>query len=194
MTKTTHLFAIVICVGILTVGCDNMRNDNRYKPLEKSDFFEDGSSSRPLVKGTVPRGHLEADDHLYRGKVDGKHVETFPFPITEDIMKRGQERYNIYCAVCHDGEGTGNGMVVQRGFKKPLPFHEERLQKAPVGYFFDVMTNGFGTMSSYKGEIKPEDRWAIAAYIRALQDRKNVSVKELSKEEAHKLASKGDHH
>ena len=160
-------------------GCDNMRDDNRYKPYEESSFFKNQSLHRDPLEGTVARGQLRSNDHLYRGKLDNKTAETFPFEVTPQVLKRGEERYNIYCSVCHDRLGYGQGMVVQRGFKTPPAFHEERLQKAPVGYFFEVMTQGFGEMAPYAAEVTPEDRWAIAAWIRTLQESQNVPSSEI---------------
>lgn len=161
------LFALI---AFSAAGCDNdMRDRSRLKPYEKSAFFSDQRSSRPLVPGTVPRGFLREDDHLYRGKVEGQLAQTFPYPMDIEKIKRGRERYDIYCAACHDRVGTGRGMVVQRGFPKPVSFHDERIANSPPGYYFDIITNGFGNMPSYASQIKPEDRWAIIAYIRALQ-------------------------
>lgn len=182
---------------ILTVftGCDNeMRNQSKYKPLRESDFFADGMTSRPLVEGTVARGALRSDELLYTGKTDGKHSAVFPFEIDEEVLKRGQQRYDIYCSVCHDKLGNGRGMVVQRGFKQPSSFHIDRLRDAPPGYFFDVMTNGFGTMNSYAAQVKAYDRWAIAAYIRALQLSQHAELSDVPADEAVKLAAKEETH
>jgi len=122
-----------------------------------------------LVANTVPRGLLRADTHLNEGRVDGQLATTFPMAITPAVMQRGQERFNVFCSPCHGRTGSGNGMVVQRGFRAPPSYHEDRLRNAPVGYFFDVMTNGFGAMQDYASQVPVADRWAIAAYIRALQ-------------------------
>jgi hypothetical protein len=146
-----------------------MHNQPKYRGLRPSTFFADGSSARPLVEGTIARGTLEDDDAFYTGKVDSAMVKEFPFPIDEKVLDRGQERYNIYCSPCHDRTGSGNGIVVQRGFKQPPSYHIERLRQADVGYFFDVITNGFGAMPDYRAQVAPRDRWAIIAYIRALQ-------------------------
>lgn len=155
---------------LLLAGCRaDMQNQPYKRPLAESDFFADKRSARPLVEGTVARGFERADTYLYTGKI-GKEVGNFmPFPVTAEVMKRGQQRFNIYCSPCHGEAGDGNGMIVQRGLKRPPSYHNERLRKAPIGYFFDVMTNGFGAMLDYSQQVKPEDRWAIAAYIRALQ-------------------------
>lgn len=148
---------------------DDMRNQPRYEPYERSEFFADGRSSRPPVEGTVARGQLKDSDHLYTGKIDGKLATTFPFPVTDTVMARGRDRFEIFCAPCHDMVGSGKGMVVRRGFKEPPSFHIDRLRQAPPGHFVDVMTIGFGAMYPYADRVSAEDRWAIAAYIRALQ-------------------------
>jgi len=141
----------------------------KYVPEYGSTFFADGRSERQPVTGTVARGELRSDELLYTGKVNGAVADAFPFAITAADLSRGRERYNIYCSPCHDYTGSGNGMIVQRGFPAPPSFHIERLRQAPAGHFFDVETNGFGLMYSYASRVPPEDRWRIAAYIRALQ-------------------------
>ncbi len=172
------LFMIIGCEGTTDIERlrQEMYNQSRFEPLEKNSFFADNRSSRPWIKGTVARGHLRIDAHLYTGIVDGKPAETFPFPITRDVILRGKERYNIYCSPCHGYEGDGRGMVVRRGMKQPPSYHIERLQNETPGYFFDVMTNGFGAMYSYASRIKPRDRWAIIAYVRALQLSQNATL------------------
>jgi mono/diheme cytochrome c family protein len=172
-------------------GCtQDMKDQPRYEPYEPTIFFEDGRSERPLIEGTVARGQLREDAHLYTGKVNGKNADTFPFPIDEEIIKRGQQRYNIYCIVCHDGVGTGKGMIVQRGFKAPDSFHTQRLKEAPVGYFYDVITNGFGVMSNYAEQVSVWDRWAIVAYIRALQLSQHASLNDVPSNEQALLGKK----
>jgi mono/diheme cytochrome c family protein len=162
--------ALVVVLAVLAAGCrQDMHDAARYDPLEASAFFPDGQAARPLVTNTVARGQLREDDHLYRGRVNGQLAETFPMPVTGELMARGQERFNVFCVPCHGPTGSGNGTVVQRGFRAPPSYHEERLRMAPVGYFFDVMTSGFGAMQDYAAQIPVADRWAIAAYIRALQ-------------------------
>jgi hypothetical protein len=146
-----------------------MFNQPRYKPQGPSDFFADGRAGRPAVAGTVPRGHLKDDEHFYTGKVDGKLATTFPFLVTRAVLERGRERYDVFCAPCHDRVGNGNGVIVLRGLKHPPSLHDERLRNAPAGHFFDVITNGLGAMQDYSAQIPPRDRWAIIAYIRALQ-------------------------
>jgi hypothetical protein len=153
-----------------------MHDAPRYEPLEASTFFADGRSSRTLVANTVARGQLKEDRHLYEGIVDGKPAETFPMPVTAEVMARGHERFNVFCSPCHGRTGEGDGMIVQRGFRKPPSFHEDRLRNAPVGYFFDVMTHGFGAMQDYSAQVPVADRWAIAAYVRALQFSQRATV------------------
>jgi mono/diheme cytochrome c family protein len=171
---------VLVLVPLGAGGCrQQMAEQPRHDPLEASAFFRDGRAARPLVPGTVPRGHLREDEHLYTGKVGGKLVESFPFPVTKEILERGRERFNIYCSPCHDQLGTGEGMIVRRGFRQPPSYHTDRLRELPVGHFFDVMTNGFGAMPSYAVQIPVEDRWAIVAYIRALQLSQNAKLAEL---------------
>jgi len=159
----------------------------RYDSLDPSTFFDDGRSARPAVPGTVARGNLRVDAHLYTGKVDGVVVNTFPFPITRQVLERGRERYNIYCSPCHDYVGTGRGMIVRRGFQPPPSYHNDRLRTAPVGHFFDVITNGFGAMRSYADRVSPQDRWAIIAYIRALQLSQNAALADVPEKERAQL-------
>lgn len=164
-----RLLLLVASCAIL-VGCrQDMHDAPRYDPLESSTFFSNGASSRMPVVNTVARGQLNEDRHLFEGVVDGRPADTFPMPVTADVMARGQERFNVFCAPCHGRSGVGNGMIVQRGFRQPPSFHEDRLRNAPVGYFFDVMTHGFGAMQDYAAQVPVADRWAIAAFIRALQ-------------------------
>jgi mono/diheme cytochrome c family protein len=167
--------AIALSLGL--AGCRQDMHDNpRYEPLEESTFFENGGASRLLVANTVARGQLKEDEHLYTGKVNGQPATEFPMPVTADVMARGQERFNIYCSPCHGRTGEGNGMIVQRGFRQPPSYHEDRLLKAPPGYLFDVMTNGFGAMQDYASQVSVPDRWAIAAYIRALQLSRQATI------------------
>jgi mono/diheme cytochrome c family protein len=162
----------------------DMHDQPKAKPQSKSDFFVDGRTGRLPVEGTVARGDLREDDHLYRGRVDGVFATTFPFKIDAALMERGRERYNIYCAPCHGQTGLGNGMVIQRGFKVPAANqHIERLRNAPVGYWFDVITNGFGVMFGYASQIPVKDRWAIIAYVRALQLSRNATLDDIPEAE-----------
>jgi mono/diheme cytochrome c family protein len=190
---------------LLPAGCQQqMASQPSYKPLDPSTFYPDGRSARPLVAGTVPRGHLRTDVQLFAGTrhrvsrapVNGPwaqalrllggagagplgflatlntqedFVATFPFPITEDVMKRGHDRYMIYCVVCHDALGTGHGKIVERGYTPPPTYHSDRLRTVAVGHLFAVITEGYGSMPDYREQVPPRDRWAIVAYIRALQ-------------------------
>ena len=153
-----------------------MHDAPRYEVYEASASFADGRASRNPPVGTVARGQLRDDDWLYTGKVDGLPAEAFPFPIGEAEMQRGRERFNIYCTPCHGLLGDGRGMVVQRGLRQAASYHQERLRAAPVGYFFDVITNGFGAMQGYAEQIPPRDRWLIAAYVRALQLSQHATI------------------
>ena len=147
----------------------DMHDQPKYVPMRQSTFFADARSARPIVEGTVPRGHLRDDELMYTGKVGGQDATMFPAPIDAGTMARGRERFDIYCSPCHARTGLGDGMVVLRGYRRPPSLLQDRLRDAPVGHFFDVITNGFGAMPDYATQIRAEDRWAIIAYIRALQ-------------------------
>lgn len=195
MTK----LASIVVAGAVLCGCrQDMHDQPRYKPLEASPFFADRRSARPLPAGTVARGHLRSADPLfYTGRIRAGQVtaparqiaspggapsfapdlaDQFPFEVTMSVLRRGRERYEIFCTPCHGYTGYGNGMIVQRGFTPPPSYHTERLRNAPVGHFFDVITNGYGAMYSYAARVPVPDRWAIIAYIRALQLSQNVPV------------------
>jgi hypothetical protein len=175
---------------LITTGCrQDMHDQPRYKPLARSSFFEDGRASRPLVAGTIARGHLHEDTRLYTGKEGDDPITKFPFPITKALLERGQQRFNIYCSPCHDRAGTGLGMVVRRGLRRPPSYHIDRLRAAPVGYFFDVITNGFGAMPDYAAQIEPHDRWAIVAYIRVLQRSQNAKLTDVPPDKRASLGS-----
>jgi mono/diheme cytochrome c family protein len=180
---------VLLAAGALAAaGCrSDMHVQPRYDPLAPSTFFDDGRSARPEVPDTVARGHLRIDQHFYTGKVNGAPVDTFPFPITRDVLARGRARYNIYCTACHDYTGSGHGMIVQRGFPAPPSYHIDRLRQAPVGHFYDVITNGYGAMYSYAARVPPDDRWAIVAYIRALQMSQHATIDDVPPEERAKL-------
>jgi mono/diheme cytochrome c family protein len=168
----------LLALAIL-VGCRNdMHDQPRFKPLAKSDFYEDMRASRAPVENTVARGQLNEDTYFYTGKIGANPGDYMPAEVSvnQATLERGRERYNIYCAPCHSRTGDGNGMVPQRGYRHPPSYHQERLRKAPLGYFFDVMTNGFGAMPDYAVQITPEDRWKIVAYIRALQLSQNATA------------------
>ncbi len=168
-----------------------MQNQPKYKPLHESEFFSDHRSERPMVNDTVPRGYLRVDQARYAGKMGGKDVDYFPIPITRADLERGMDRFNIYCSPCHSRLGDGNGMIVRRGYMNPPSYYTDRLMKAPVGHFFDVMTNGFGAMPSYASRVTPDDRWRIAAYIRALQFSQSASINDVPPEDRAKLTAPG---
>jgi hypothetical protein len=177
-----------ILMGLGLFACQQkMADQPRYKPLAKSDFFDDQRASRPLVEGTVARGHLQADEYFYTGKINGQPVDRFPFPVTKGMLLRGQERYDIFCSPCHDRVGTGQGMIVRRGYRPPPSYHIDRLRTAPPGYFFDVISHGFGAMQDYAEQVPPEDRWAIVAYIRALQLSQNAKLADVPERERQSL-------
>jgi mono/diheme cytochrome c family protein len=175
-------------VLVAAAGCrQDMHDQPKFIPLRETSFFKSGRSERPLVKGTVARGQLREDDLLYTGTVDGKEVNEFPFPVTEAVVERGQQRFNIYCSPCHGRTGLGDGMIVRRGYRRPPSYFEARLMNAPVGHFFDVITNGFGAMPDYKAQVPVRDRWAIAAYIRALQLSEHATMDDVPPAERDKL-------
>ena len=181
---------------IALAGCrQDMHNQPKYIPLRSSDFFKDGRSARLPVEHTVPRDSLVTDTQFYKGgnawedeyfltgKVNGQPGDKVPLPVTKAVLERGHERFMIYCVPCHSRVGDGNGMIVSRGLKRPPSFHEDRLKKEPIGYFYDVMTRGFGAMKDYSSQVKPEDRWAIAAYIRALQLSQDAKLSDVPENE-----------
>src|SRR6185295_8231082 len=183
---TVLAFVLVAALG----GCrQDMHDQPKYIPLRPSDFFPDGRSARPLIEGTIARGHLNDDTAFYTGKgPDNKLLNTFPFPVTKDVILRGQQRFNVYCTPCHDRTGNGNGMVVRRGFRHPPTFHSDRLRQIPNGHIYDVITNGLGAMSDYASEIEARDRWAIVAYIRALQLSQQASINDVPADARGQLA------
>lgn len=193
--KICYLLLTAASLLFLT-GCrQDMQDQPKYRAYRESPFFKDGSSSRKLIEGSVARGLLQEDRALFVGKKDGpprpvssdpkaigeakypNDVTEFPIPITKEVLARGKDRYTIFCSVCHGPTGNGDGMIVRRGFKQPPSYHIEDLRQAPVGHFFDVQTNGWGVMKSYSAQITAPDRWAIIAYIRALQRAQNTDKK-----------------
>ena len=183
------LAASALAALVLLAGCrQDMHDAPRYKPLAESDFFADGASARPLPAGTVARGQLRDDKLFYTGRTpEGSLALEVPVPVTMELLRRGHERFDIFCSPCHGALGDGRGMVVQRGYKQPASLHDERLRRAPAGYFFYNITNGFGVMSSYASQIPPADRWAIVAYVRALQLSQHLDASRLSAEERARL-------
>ena len=163
-------FAYVLVALLLLGGCrKGMVEDGHIKPLEESQYFPNRMTARPPVEETVPRDQLNENSAFFQGEIAGRLVTGFPMPLTNDLLARGRERFDVYCSACHGRTGMGNGMVVQRGFPAPPTYHQKRLRDAPPGYFFGVITRGYGVMYSYADRVNPADRWAIVAYIRALQ-------------------------
>ena len=185
----TFGFLAMLAVALGASGCRrDMFKQPEEKPLERNTFFRDNQmASRPLPAHTIARGHLDADEAFYTGMIGGKLVTTFPFPITREVLLRGQERFDIYCAPCHGRAGDGKGMIPQRGFPQPPSYHIQRLRDAPVGHFFDVITRGYGIMYPYAARVDPRDRWAIAAYIRALQLSQDAKLSDAPADEQAKL-------
>src|SRR4029453_13858542 len=181
-----------LLVGLLLLaaaGCrQDMHNQPKAIPLRESMFFKDTSSARPVAEGTIARGTLQDDAAFFTGKAGALAVEALPFALTADVLDRGEQRFNIYCTPCHGLSGNGDGMIVRRGYRQPPSYHIDRLRAVPLGHFYDVMTNGFGAMPDYRGQISPRDRWAIAAYVRALQLSQHTPADELSQEERQKLS------
>lgn len=189
--RAPRLLAAAACLlAAGAAGCrQNMHNQAKVNTYAESDFFADGVGARPIPAHTVARGFLRDDEAAYTGLgAGGRPVTAFPLPVTMSLLERGQERYNVYCSPCHDRAGTGRGMIVQRGFTQPSSYHIDRLRAAPVGYFYDVITRGFGVMPSYAAQVPPGDRWAIVAYIRALQLSQSARVGALSPAQRAKLA------
>ena len=183
------LAASLCGVAMLLSGCRlDMHVQPKYLPYEPTDFFGDGRSERPVIPGTVARGHLHDDELFYTGMENGVVADKFPFPITKADIERGRQRYNIYCTPCHDYTGNGQGMIVQRGFPPPPSFHIQRLREAPAGHFYEVITNGYGVMFSYAARVEPADRWRIAAYIRALQLSEHAALADVPDADRSKLS------
>jgi mono/diheme cytochrome c family protein len=161
--------AFLLCVAPAAACRQDMHDQPRHEALERSSFFPDRRSARPQVPGTIARGELRSDTLRYAGKEDGQPADRFPYPVTTELLQRGRERYDIHCSPCHDRTGSGDGLIVQRGLKRPPSLHVDRLRAAPPGYYFDVISNGFGAMYDLSDRLAPDDRWAIVAYVRALQ-------------------------
>jgi mono/diheme cytochrome c family protein len=184
MSETRRL-AVALAGALLALaasGCrQDMYNQWKVKPLARSEFFPDGSSARPPVPGTVARGHLDENSSLVTGlAADGTYLSQLPVPLTARLLEHGRERFDVFCSPCHGRTGEGRGMIVQRGFKQPASYHSERLRAQPVGYFFHIATAGFGQMASYASQVPVQDRWAIAAYVRALQVAHGVPASRLA--------------
>jgi hypothetical protein len=180
---------VALAALIAAAACrQEMYDQPRYKPLGESNFYSDRRASRPLPEGTVARGWLREDRKLYEGKEGHELVAVLPMPLTREFLARGRERFNIYCTPCHDRTGDGRGMVVRRGYQPPPSLHIERLRDAPVGHFFDVMTNGLGAMPDYASQIPVSDRWAISAYVKALQLSRNAPISDVPSDKRAGLA------
>jgi mono/diheme cytochrome c family protein len=170
LTSRRITFATAALSLLVVVGCrQDMQDQPKFFPQRGTDFYADGRSVRPQVENTVARNQLHEDAYFYTGLVNGREGDGLPFPATQQVLERGQERYNVYCTPCHSRVGNGIGMIVQRGYMKAGSFHSARLESAPLGHFFHVISNGYGAMPDYSSQIAPEDRWAIVAYIKALQ-------------------------
>jgi mono/diheme cytochrome c family protein len=178
----------MLVIALLLAACrPDMMNQPKAKPLSESDFFSNQANARPVPPHTVERGDARENAAFYTGLTNGTYVTQLPVKLTPELLARGRERFDAMCAECHDRTGSGSGMVVQRGFPQPPSYHVPRLRNAPIGHFFDVITNGYGVMYSYATRVEPEDRWAIAAYIRALQLSHNIKASELTLDEQQKL-------
>ena len=178
--------ALAACLTVLVLGgCHtDMWVQPKQEPQRKSEFFADGMANRPLVPGTIARDHLRLDEGFFTGAQNGKWLKDIPVQVNQDLLERGQERFDIYCSPCHGRLGDGNGMIANRGFELRRPvgnYHTERLRNMPAGHFYDVITNGYGTMFSYASRVEPQDRWAIVAYIRALQLSQNADAGQASR-------------
>lgn len=185
--RSAALLSLVLLAG---VACrQDMHDQPKFRGYRQTSFFPDKRSARPVVEDTVARGQLREDERFYTGKADGKPIADLPVPVTRELLSGGRERYEIFCAPCHDRTGGGLGMVVRRGYRRPNSFHLDRLRESPAGYFYEVMTVGFGSMSDYAAQIEPEDRWAIVAYIRALQLSQRATLADVPEEERGKLAA-----
>jgi hypothetical protein len=186
----TLLAPFLAALLLLLMSCrQDMHDQPRYESMEASEFFQDGSASRRPPEGTVARGYLRTDELLYTGKISGEIANIYPYQITQELLVRGQQRYNIFCSPCHDRVGRGRGIIVERGMKQPPSFHIVRLREVGSGHFFDVITNGYGVMYSYASRIPVHDRWAIAAYIRALQLSQNASFGDVSEADLEKIGT-----
>lgn len=182
--------AAALFVVLALAGCrQDMHDQPKYEPFERSAFFDDQRASRPLVAGVVARGHLDEDQAFFTGATATGPVLVNPLGSGREVLRRGQERYDIYCSPCHDRVGGGSGMIVLRGYKQPPSMHDERLRRVPDGYLFQVITNGFGTMPTYAPQVPAHDRWAIVGYIRALQLSQHATLADLPEAERAKLGA-----
>jgi hypothetical protein len=189
LSRKTSTLILALAVAALAAGCrQDMHDQPKFIPLRESGFYSDHRSARPLVEGTMARGHLDDDELLNTGKLGGQDATELPWPVTAGMMARGRGRFDIFCAPCHDRAGSGDGMIVRRGYRRPPSYHIDRLRQAPVGHFFDVITNGFGAMPDYRAQVPVPDRWAIVAYIRALQASQHATLDDVPPGERNALA------
>lgn len=186
-TSGWRLLLVVACVLMFSACAQQMGNQPHLRPLEASSVFPNQQSARPLVAGTVPTGYTRTNRRLEPLISFDPNADELPFPVTREVLERGRERYNIYCSACHGLTGEGNGMVVQRGFSRPPSYFDPRLRQVPLGHFYDVIKNGYGAMASYAVQVEPQDRWAIAAYIRTLQASRSVPVAEVAQDKRAQL-------
>jgi mono/diheme cytochrome c family protein len=185
---------LLAATAMTLAGCSrlDMQDQPKYKPQRPSEFFADGRSERQPVDGTIARGQLDEDTAFYEGKdAEGNDIEEFPIAIDKSVIERGHQRFDIYCAPCHGRIGNGLGMIVRRGFSQPPSYHIDRLRQAPVGHFFDVISNGYGGMLNYAAQVQVRDRWAIIAYIRALQYSENANINDLPAEARNRIPAAG---
>jgi mono/diheme cytochrome c family protein len=177
-----------VALAIVAGACrSDMQDQPKYKPFRQSRFFDDGRAVRPPVEDTVARGTLEDTSPFDTGKAHGQYVRESPIPSTPAVLARGRERYEAFCSPCHDRTGAGGGMIVERGFRRPPSFHDDRLRDAADGYFVEVIAKGFGVMPAYAAQVPPDDRWAIVAYVRALQLSQHAPARELPAEDRARL-------
>lgn len=169
-----------------------MHNQPKYVPYRSSEFFADGLSERQQVSGTVARDQLYEDSYFYTGKINGKEGDAFPFPVTMAVMERGHERYDIYCSPCHSRVGDGQGMIVKRGYRQAINFHDPKVVAETVGHYYDIISHGFGAMPDYAAQIEPADRWAIAAYIRAMQYAQNGTMADIPAQDRSNLKDQSE--
>jgi mono/diheme cytochrome c family protein len=179
--KRRYIAGLSLAAMLILAGCrQDMHDQPKFFPQRGTDFYADGRSARPQVDNTVARGQMHGDAYFYTGMINGAEGNTYPFPVTMDVLQRGQERYNVYCSPCHSRVGNGQGMIVERGYLPAGNYHTERLRNAPLGHFFSVMTNGYGVMPDYAVQLNPADRWAVVAYIKALQLSQNATQADIA--------------
>ncbi len=184
--------ALTALAAVLLSGCrQDMQDQPRYKPLQRSNFFQDGRSARPILGGTIARGHLQRNPAFFLGAVNGQFVAAPPLPVDAALLARGRDRYGIYCSPCHSPAGDGRGMVALRGFRYPPSFHSDRLRGVPDGYIYAVIANGYGAMSNYAYQLEPRDRWAVTEYVRVLQFSRNAQAADLDENDRQALERAG---